>query len=261
MGPTNPLVVARPYDSKVPTGYDAKQPTPLVILLHGYGASGVLQDAYFGLGRLVDQKGFLYAYPDGTLDAKGLRFWNATDACCDFQHTQVDDVAYLDAVISDMSAQYNVDPKRIFLTGHSNGGYMSHRYACDRSDHIAAFVALAGDNWKDETRCKPTSKVAVLQVHGDADGSVPYNGDQNSPSAHESVASWARYNGCAPTTDTTGKAIDLVSGNQTTPERFTGCQGGAAELWTIHGGSHIPSVKQPQWAEAIWDWFVAHPKP
>jgi polyhydroxybutyrate depolymerase len=260
LGATNALVAARPYNSKVPVNYNPAQPTPLVILLHGYGADGVVQDAYFGLGRLVDQDGFLYAYPDGTVDKLGNRFWNATDACCDFFNTGVDDVAYLDAVISDMSAKYNVDPKRIFVTGHSNGGYMSHRFACDRANQVAAFVALAGDDWKDVSRCQPTAKVSVLQVHGDADTEVPYHGDGTSPSAQDSVAGWGQKNGCSPVTDSTGAPIDIVNDMTTTPERWTGCQGGAAELWTMHGAGHIPSFKQPQWPDAIWGWFVAHPK-
>ena len=93
--------------------------------------------------------GFLYAFPDGTRDRLGNRFWNASDACCDLFQSGVDDVAYLTAVIDDMSARFHVDAKRIHLVGHSNGGFMSHRYACDRAERVAAFVSLAGDNYKD----------------------------------------------------------------------------------------------------------------
>ena len=134
----NPLIDARPYDFQVPGNYDPSKPMPLVILLHGYSVTGFLEDAVFGLGRIADAKGFLFAYPNGTKDKGGNHFWNATDACCNFDGSTVDDVTYLDAVIDDMSARYNVDSKRVYVTGHSNGGYMAHRYACDRASRVAA---------------------------------------------------------------------------------------------------------------------------
>ena len=123
------ILSQRPYNFSVPAGYSASVPTPLVILLHGYGASGLLQDAYFGLRALQSTHTFLYAYPDGTVDATGNRFWNATDACCNFYNLPVDDVAYVTAIIDDVSARYNVDPHQVFLVGHSNGAFMAHRLA------------------------------------------------------------------------------------------------------------------------------------
>jgi polyhydroxybutyrate depolymerase len=265
------LVEARPYDSKIPQNYDAQKSWPLVILLHGYGANGLGQDLYFGIGHELDRLGFLYAYPDGTLDSKNKRFWNATDVCCDFDKRNIDDVAYVDAIIDDMAAQYHVDRKRVFLVGHSNGGFMSHRYACDRSERVAAFVALAGDNFKDATRCQPKSPVAVLQVHGDKDDAVPYEGGtapdgvRSVPSALDSVKSWATQNGCTLTADKSAPDLDLetnLDGKETTVARFPGCKpGGAAELWTIRGGSHLPAFGRPDWANAVWGWFASHPKP
>lgn len=266
---TNPLVAVRPYLYKVPKGYDPQKPTPLVILLHGLTASGQLQEALFKLAPLADEKNFLYAYPDGTVGPQG-RFWNATNACCDFGMTHVDDVAYLNAVMDDMSARYNVDPKRIFVTGHSNGGFMAHRLACDLAPRVAAIVALAGDNWKDVSKCQPKAPVAVLQVHGDLDLLVSYQGGSTLfnmpsfayPSARDSVASWATLNGCGDQTEM-GAPLDvdaLLLGNETTVERWKGCPGGAAELWTIHGGGHVPTF-QSTWASLIYGFMAAHPKP
>src|SRR5581483_1904160 len=138
-GPDSSLVVARPYNFRVPAGYDATKPTPLVVALHGYADWGAKIDGYFGLGTIVDAAGFLYAYPDGSVEPlSGNRFWNATDACCNLTFLPVDDVAYLDAVLDDISAKYNVDPKRIFVVGHSTGGFMSHRFACDAASRVAA---------------------------------------------------------------------------------------------------------------------------
>src|SRR3954454_9408403 len=100
------IVAGRPYGFKVPTGYVSGTPTPLVILIHGYGASGAGQESYFQLGAVADEQTFLYATPDGTPDATGRRFWNADDACCDFFGTGVDDVGHLNAMIDDVSSRH-----------------------------------------------------------------------------------------------------------------------------------------------------------
>ncbi len=267
------LIAARPYMFHVPTGYDKSKPTPLVVLLHGYTASGALQESYFNLTAVSDAHTFLYAYPDGLQDQGGNRYWNATDACCDLYHTNVDDVAYINAVIDDMEKKYNVDPKRVYLVGHSNGGFMSHRMACDSSTRIAAIVSLAGVVWEDMAKCKPTDPVAVLQVHGDADAVIAYNGGailgNAFPSAHATVQYWAAHDGCMMTPDTSAPALDLDSGllgNETKVERWLGCKDAAVELWTIQGGSHVPALHtdpkmMPTWGELIWGFLSAHPKP
>jgi polyhydroxybutyrate depolymerase len=260
-----PLVEARPYQLKVPSGYDASKATPLVILLHGYGASGLFQNGYFGLSAAADAKGFLLAYPDGTQDKSGKRFWNATDACCNFDKKDVDDVAYIGQIIDDVSARYNVDPKRVYLIGHSNGSFMSHRAACELSPRIAAIAGLAGAMWKDASKCKPASPVAVLQVHGDNDTTIQYGGGAISgnayPSAKETVAAWAAINGC--TGDLAPKdPVDLetrVAGAETKVEKYDGCKA-AVELWTIRGGGHIPSVAA-SFGETLYGFLAANPKP
>ena len=260
--PPNPLVVARPYDVDIPAGIDKSKPAPLIVLLHGYGANGFVQDAYFGFAQLADARGVYVAHPDGTTDAGGSKFWNATDACCDFNHTGVDDVAYLNAVVDDMEQQFNIDKKRVFFVGHSNGAFMSHRMACDAAARIAGIVALAGDVWKDPTKCNPTEPVAVLQVHGDADSMVPYDGSTLEPSAKQSVATWAGKNGCTGDLADTGMTLDLdsgLAGAETGIARYA-CTSGAAELWTIHGGQHLPSFILPDWGNDVFDWLMQHPK-
>ena len=237
---------------------------PLVVLLHAYGVDAHVQDIFFGLSNLVDSAGFLLALPEGTVDSRGKRFWNATDGCCNLDGSSVDDVAYLDAVIDDVSAHHWVDKKRVFVTGHSNGAFMSHRYACDRAARVAAFVALAGDDWLDTTRCKPSEPVAALQVHGDADAAIPYNGGALAPSARASMLGWAQANGCAVAPPEMGAPLDLdksLDGAETVVEKWNGCKpGGAAELWTIRGAGHVPAFRLPFWPQTIWGWMSAHPK-
>lgn len=265
---TSALVAARPFNLKVPTGYDKSKPTPLVVLLHGFTASGATQEAYLKFAPVADAKTFLYATPDGTQDTAGNRFWNATDACCNLDGSPVDDVAYINAVIDDVEKKYNVDPKRIFLVGHSNGAFMAHRLACDSAPRIAAIAALAGDVWADATKCNPQNPVAVLQIHGTADTVIAYGGGKNAtlavfPSAQASVATWAAKNGCASTA-TPGAPLDLEAvllGSETTTVEYMGCKpGGAALLWSIQGGTHVP-VFQASFATTVYGFLAAHPKP
>jgi len=256
-------VVARTYDVDVPAGYDKSKAYPLIVLVHGYGANGFVQDALFGFNALADARGVFVAHPDGTLDTTMKRFWNADDACCDFGHVGVDDVAYLNAVVDDMEATFNIDKKRIFFVGHSNGAFMSHRIACDSAPRVAAIAALAGDVWKDASKCNPTAPVAVLQIHGTADQEVPYNGGANEPSAPESVATWAQKNGCGADLADTGTTLDLdngLAGAETKVARHA-CTSGAAELWTVQGGVHVLDFKMPDWGNNVFDWLMQHPKP
>src|SRR5439155_20820686 len=121
--------------------------------------------------------------PDGTVDGNNNHFWNATDGCCDFGKTGVDDSSYLAGLIDEIASKYKVDPKRVYFMGHSNGGFMSYRMACDHADRVAAIVSLAGATFADDSKCKPTAPVAVVEVHGNADPTVPYDGQGVVPSA------------------------------------------------------------------------------
>ncbi|MBX3205779.1 MAG: alpha/beta fold hydrolase [Labilithrix sp.] len=262
------LFTERPYAVTTPSKYDAKVPTPLVVLLHGYSGNAGFQDAYFKLSALAEKKTFLVALPEGTKDAVNNQFWNASDACCDFAQKGVDDVAYLKAVIADMKGRFNVDAKRVHVVGHSNGGFMAHRLACELSSEIAGIVSLAGAAFADPTKCKASEPVAVLQVHGDADETVLYAGGSlvtgapPYPSAKTTVATWASKNGCNDALTATGDTLDLdtgVAGSETVVERHA-CTTGAAELWTIAGGKHIPSFGAT-WAESFYAFLEAHPKP
>jgi polyhydroxybutyrate depolymerase len=258
----------RPVKMYVPAAYDGSKPAPLLVLLHGYSASGSLQELYFGFKGIADERGFLYAVPDGTTDASGNKFWNATDACCDFGGTAVDDSAYLSGVIDEIKAKYSVDPTRVYLVGHSNGGFMSYRMACDHADQIAAIASLAGATFADDSQCNPAEPVSVLQIHGTADDTVLYDGGTfagtlSYPGAVLTTETWATHGGCdAVAAD--GGVLDLESsmaGEESTVSVYgEGClAGGHAELWTIPGGSHIPGLA-PGFGKAVFDFLEAHPK-
>ncbi len=258
----------RPVELWVPESYDGSKEAPLLILLHGFTASGAVQNAYFGLTKHTNDKGILYAFPDGTVNPDGSRFWNAMDACCDFFDSGVDDSGYLRALIADISKHYEVDAKRIYFMGHSNGGFMSYRMACDHADIVAGIAGLAGAMYPDPAKqCDPSEPVHVLHIHGDEDDSVDYEGsntaEKNYLGAKDSVAYWAEQAGCDSTPEEPAN-IDLdenIDGVETTVLRYDkGCSGGSAELWSIVGGSHLPAFN-PEFTPRVLDHLLAHPKP
>jgi polyhydroxybutyrate depolymerase len=272
-GALPPIGGDRPVDVVEPDSLAPGEKAPLVILLHGYGVSVVVEDLYLGLTSVARARGFFYAHPNGTIDQAGSYFWNATDACCDFDGSGVDDSAYLASVIDEIVARYPVDPKRVYLIGHSNGAYMTYRMACDHADKIAAFASLAGAMWMDPSKCQPSGPVHALEIHGTADTQVLYDGDTGGPGpgmnaypgAVTSVADWVTIDGCEAVADTSAPPLDLdavLPGAETTVTRYAqGCKaGGSAELWTIEGGAHLPQVAD-EFRKQVVDFLLAHPKP
>ena len=238
-----------PVTVHVPSSYDGS-PTGVVMLLHGYTSTGPETEAILQLLPQAEQLGFLYLYPTGTLDFGGQNFWNATDGCCNLFGSGVDDSTYLRDLLDEVATQLTVDPSQVFLVGHSNGGFMAHRMACDHAGFVKGIVSLAGATYDDPADCQPQDLVHVLQIHGTADGTIDYNGGQilgqaPYPSAVETVETWATKNGCTLTPDTSLPDIDLegnLPGAESSITRYAdGCPAaGWSELWTIDGGEHVP---------------------
>jgi len=239
----------RPVTIALPVDLTTESSAPVLILLHGYAFTAAAQESYLGLTPLVDELGFVYAMPDGTVDTTARPFWNATDACCDFYGSGVDDVAYLAGVIEEITAAYPVNPERVYLFGHSNGGFMAHRLACDRADLVAGFVSLAGATHLAPGDCAPSEPVHVLQLHGTDDDIIRYGGGStviggDYPSAEQSVASWVAKNGCAGAPEMLDPS-DLVpglDGPETERQKYGDCDpGGSVALWSIENAKHIPN--------------------
>jgi len=253
----------RPFQLHVPRSYDPATKAPLVVLLHGYQSNPARQEGYFKLAAESDRRGFLYAMPDGTKDQRGHQFWNASEACCDFYGAGVDDSSYLSRLIDAVKAAYSVDPGRVYLVGHSNGGYMAYRMACDHATQITAIVSLAGAAATHAERCKPERPVRVLQIHGTADQTILFeggsNGGQPYPSAAASLDFWRRHNGCGDQADTSSAPLDLDSslpGAETAVTTYlAGCRdAGRVELWSIKEGGHIPALSA-NFAPAVIDFL------
>jgi len=278
--PEDPAIVkdlqGRTYGLVVPTDLDASKPAPLLVMLHGFSPSKTApqdMDAFMRMSPAANKRGILVALPRGTYDAVLDRYeWNATDACCGFDTPDANDIGYVMAMIDEIASKYKIDEKRIFVVGHSNGGFMAHRLACDQADKIAAIVSLAGATFKNPNKCAASAPISVLQVHGDVDDTIAYEGGPplglpalpSAPGAAETVADWAVKNRCGKAPDEGAPAIDLVTdlaAAETTKSVFPGCEAGVAtELWTIHGGSHVPAFSDA-WAPTVLDFLLAHPKP
>jgi polyhydroxybutyrate depolymerase len=261
---------ARPYGLYVPAGLDRSRPEPLVVFFHGYGAAGANAARSFGMTGAADAHGFVLAYPDGTVDAQGNRFWNANSTCCNFDNTSVDDVAYTAWLIDDVASKANIDRKRVYVMGHSNGGFLALRLACDLAPRVAAAVSLAGAAWKDPSKCNPSEPVSVLQIHGDADQTVRYGGGllfdkpgHEYPGAETTVATWASKDHCTGAPAPVAGTFDFdgaIPGPEASRKQATGCPPGiGVDLWTVAGAPHQlnPSAAG---LDAMWAWMAAHPK-
>jgi polyhydroxybutyrate depolymerase len=270
-----PIGGDRPVALHVPPSYDGCTPVPLVMMLHGYSATAEEEELYLNITAQADTRGFIYAKPDGTVDKLGNQFWNADDACCDLYDVPVDDSTYLSSVLTQVQGLYNVDKKRVYVMGHSNGGFMAYRMACDHADQIAAIVSLAGAMPTDPSVCKPSQPVATLEIHGTADMVIAYDGGSIQhaipatmvpyPGATTTVSDWVSLDGCSTTPDTTAPPLDLDSslpGDETSVTKYAGgCKtGGHVELWSIAGGSHIPDVSTAFTPDFI-QFFYDHPRP
>jgi polyhydroxybutyrate depolymerase len=246
-----PLGGTRPARVTLPAGYDNSREVPLVIALHGFGGTDESVGRYFSLERNVDDRDFILVSPQGTTNAFGSTFWNATPACCDGFDTGIDDAGYIRGLIEEAFGRFNVDEGRVYVAGYSNGGFMSYRMACDSADYVTGIFVLAGGTYKDPTLCQPSRPVQILHLHGTADETIAYDGGSalagvlpEHPGAVETVTNWATYNGCDPTpVGVDAAAVDAVTVEDAAVTSFEGCPaGGAVELWTLPDAPHNPGL-------------------
>ncbi|HEY3494092.1 MAG TPA: PHB depolymerase family esterase [Polyangiaceae bacterium] len=220
---------------------------PLVVFLHGLGSSAAEMLHALPLARLGEEERVHVIAPDGSFDSRGRRFWNAGPACCDFDRRGPDDVGRIAALIEGWAARPDVDPRRVYVIGVSNGAFLAHRLACERGEPLAALAAFSGA-LSGGGECPEARGLGVLMIHGDADAAVRYEGGRvfdharfgEHLSAPDGFREWGRRLAC-PTAPVSGGAIDLdpqLPGAESSLERFEGCTGGDAALLTVHGGPH-----------------------
>ena len=252
---------------------------PLLVALHGGMGSGDQFAHNSGFDQLAEANGFLVVYPDGVgTGPRGrlFRTWNGGNCCGPAQKQDVDDVAFIRQLIDEVSAAYPVDARRVFAAGHSNGGILAYRLACELSDRIAAIGVQSTS--LGVAPCHPAHPVSVIHIHGTADKNIPIDGGKGPHAVSgvsfrpplEGVRTLAAADGCAATPAT---SVDPANADVTI-ERWTSCHpgidvelvkvAGASHAWMGHDGSRLevagPPYRKLDSSAVIWSFLVAHPK-
>lgn len=181
----------REYLLYIPVSYDGSVDVPLMLNFHGFGGTmeGHMNSA--NMRTLADSKNFILVYPQGSL-LEGSSHWNANLPSSD-NKSSADDLGFIGALIDDLASNYQVDSDRVYASGYSNGGFMSYGLACHLNNKIAAVAGVSG-TMIDIENCDPTNKIAVMALHGTADGVVPYNGGNGFSSVDETLNFWTTFN-------------------------------------------------------------------
>lgn len=258
-GETNESVTVggatRDFILHVPDGYTGEQPMPLVIDWHPLFGTGSGQRGGSGYRELAGQEGFIIAWPDGIDNA-----WNVGPCCTTSR--DVDDVGFARAMVDAISSRGCVDPKRIYATGFSMGGGMSHYLACQAADVFAAVVPAAFDLLEPaEQDCEPARPISVLSFRSTNDLIVPYAGGPSNPpnglpitihfeGAEGTLERWSTMNGC------TDSPAAMIGAGATDCESHTACSAGVEVGLCTRSNGHTYGD-----AELGWDFMKRHPMP
>jgi polyhydroxybutyrate depolymerase len=265
----------RSYLLYVPANFEASESAAVVFAFHGGGGNADYMVGVSKFNEIADEEGFLVVYPNGSgRRGDSLLTWNGGTCCAYAQQKNVDDVGFVRAILADLQTITNIDPKRVYATGMSNGAIMSYRLACEAADVFAAIAPVSGT--LNYSPCEPSETVSIIHFHGTSDSQVPYNGGVGPESivgvdftsVQDSLDFWVSFNGCDSQPQT--NSFDVIQ-----HQVWEGCaDSSSVELYTIDGGEHAwPGNDRPGWAggdeptqalsasQLIWEFFEAHPKP
>jgi polyhydroxybutyrate depolymerase len=270
----------RSYRIHIPPSYDKARLFPLLIALHGGGGTGKKMEklTFEGFNKLSDREGFIVVYPDGV-----EKHWNDGRENVSYRahREKIDDVGFLSALIDHLGDQYNIDLKRVYVTGISNGAMMSFRLGCELSKKITAIAPVSGAMPENlPSRCAPSRPMPVLMICNTEDRLVRWEGGDirfgrknfgRALSVPETVNYWVHHNQCSsPPTISTEPDRDPKDGTRVRKELHHPCRDGSeVVLYAIEGGGHTwPRGHQylPEWIvgktsrdmdanEVIWDFF------
>jgi polyhydroxybutyrate depolymerase len=256
----------------VPDNYDRNTGAMLVMNFHGFSSAGWQEALLTNMTPQSDKRGFILVYPEGVATS-----WNAGDCCGTAWTDSVDDIGFVSALIDYIEADYCIDPKRIYATGMSNGGFLSHRIGCELANRFAAIAPVAGVLGVPPEQCHPGRPVPILDTHGTADPLVPYNG--GTPvlstlgqgivfrSVSDTMHFWLQNNGCSANSQ-----VIYQHGDATCIEYPDCSQDATTVLCTIQDGGHtwpdglpVPPLGKTSTdidtTSTMLDFFEAHPMP
>ncbi len=239
-GVTGQMGNDRQYAVHVPAGYRTDTPVPALFCIHGLGQTAALfcLDTGVAWPTKADEEGFVVIMPNGYQNS-----WNGGTCCGGAAQAGLDDVALIRAIFAEVATHVNIDLRRVYATGLSNGAYLSYRLGCEASDLFVAIAPSAGavgtaaigggtQTTSDFTACNPTNKVSVLDIHGTSDPLIPY------ATQAPSIALFRQGDTCASTQDA---ATVPPSGGDTSCVSFTGCPSCPSvdvTACSIQGGGH-----------------------
>ena len=233
----------REYILYVPKSYTGDEPVPLLFSFHGYTATAeqLMETADFL--PTADRTELILVYPQGSI-LEGKTHWNVGGWT---SRSAIDDVGFTEAMIDELSLEYNIDLSRVYALGHSNGGYMCFRLACELSEKIAAVVILSGSMTPEiYSSCDPQRPIPIMQIHGTADETVPYYGAYWSLSIDEMLNYWDTKNMCdqKPITTALPHNPNTTSGTSIEQIQYSGCDHGVtiAHYKVIGGGHEWPGT-------------------
>lgn len=213
----------RQYLIHVPPTYDGKTAVPLVVDIHGLTSTDTAQAGLSGWRAKADQENFIVVHPQGLNNS-----WNGGELCCgQSQANGVDDEGFMRALVKEMGTSACIDPKRVYATGLSNGGAMSHLLACQTADIFAATAPVSMGNGAQP--CEPKRPISVVMFRGTADPLVAFEGG-TFPSAAADFEQWKTLNKCEGT----------PTASRGTCETYSQCAGGTeVTLCAIEGAGHV----------------------
>jgi polyhydroxybutyrate depolymerase len=227
----------RQYLLHVPAAYTPEQQAALVLVFHGAGISAERFTDYSRFSNVADREGFLIVYPQGQ-GSKDEPFWDPSPGSQDVQFTN--------DLIDHLQRRCSVDPNRVYASGHSNGGGMVNRLACELADRIAAIGPVSGAYHSG--KCSPSRPVPVFAIHGTADNIVSYAG------ISDWISAWAQRNGCDP------EPVDVMHNVLISERQWHSCDEGAdVILYTIQDLGHDWTHDLINFGQTIWDFFELHP--
>ena len=180
----------REYLIFVPDSYNQSLATPLMLNFHGFAGTASDYMRYADMRSVAESENFILVYPQGSC-SDGLSHWNPCPRGGE-NKSSADDLGFIQAMINDISTQYNVDQERIYATGYSNGGMMAYGLANHKSDLIAAVACVSGimlDCFGSISHSMP-----ILHLHGTSDNELPYNGNSDYPSVQSILEYWIGFN-------------------------------------------------------------------
>jgi len=227
--------LTRSYTIYVPASYSPGTPVPMVLNFHGYTSNAFEQMFYGDFRAIADTAGFLLVIPDGTLDATGTTYWNSGWG------GTVDDIGFTSALIDQIAASYSVNLNRVYSTGMSNGGFMSYTLACSLSNRIAAIASVTGSmNVGQDLTCNAQHPTPVMEIHGTADATVPYEGGGFMEAIPNVLNYWVNFNNCNATPIITDVPNTILSDGCTAMHYFYagGSSGVDVEHYKVIDGGH-----------------------